>query len=214
MSLFPSPIAQPYPPPKSKPTSNRRTIILILAGSGIAVLAVGGFLLYRAGSWFSRHFLNIDQSQATFVSSVEESVYANPAYGVTLRLPGNWRQRAKSPIGHFCILYAPEFGASALFRPQFTTPQQSLDEFANGMIFGLINGARYKLTGQDRLTVNGQPARRISFEYTLTGKPSQMALLVLKKGYYAYLLTIVAPPRDDDSWKNLMDSLDRAVEIK
>ncbi len=216
MSLFPSPIAQPYPPPKPKSASNRRTIILILVLSGIAILAVGGYALYRAGSWYSRRYLNIDQSQATFVAGDAESVYRNPAYGVALRLPGRWVQ-AQAPIANYCALQQPNNGAYATFRVQFSSPQQTLDQLAGVTMFGLVKGARFKLVGQDSLDVNGQAARRMIFEYALSGvdgKPSRMVMLMMKRGYNAYTVMIFAPLAGDDYWKELVDSLDRAVEIK
>jgi hypothetical protein len=36
----------------------------------------------------------------------------------------------------------------------------------------------------------------------------------MKRGYNAYTVMIFAPLAGDDYWKELVDSLDRAVEIK
>ncbi len=194
MSLFPSPIAQSYPPPKPKPASNRRTIILILVFSGIAILAVGAYALYRAGSWYSRRYLNIDQSQATFVATDEESVYRNPAYGVTLRLPGRWARESRTPVGHYCQLRQLHTRAFAGFRTQFVSPQQNIS--------------------QESLTVNGRTARQLTFEYTLTGELWRMVMLLMNKAYNLYQVTLVGPVGDDDSWKELVESLSHAVEIQ
>ncbi|HEX9223384.1 MAG TPA: hypothetical protein VF860_08630 [Candidatus Acidoferrales bacterium] len=214
MSLFPSPIAQSYPPPKPKPASNRRTIILILVFSGIAILAVGAYALYRAGSWYSRRYLNIDQSQATFVATDEESVYRNPAYGVTLRLPGRWARESRTPVGHYCQLRQLHTRAFAGFRTQFVSPQQNMDQFTGALVFGLAKRGSYKLISQESLTVNGRTARQLTFEYTLTGELWRMVMLLMNKAYNLYQVTLVGPVGDDDSWKELVESLSHAVEIQ
>ncbi len=215
MSLFPNPVVRPQQPPPSSASSNRRTIILILVSSGVAILATGGYALYRAGSWYSQHYLNIDQSQATFVATDEESVYRNPTFGVILRLPGRWSQPKNSAVGNFCTLQHPEKMYTALFQYQFISAQQTVDEFANSMTFTWVKIFHYTLISQDSPIVNGLPARRMTFESTAEqGLRMRMALLAVKKGHNLYSVILTSPFGDGDSWKELVNSLSHAVEIQ
>jgi hypothetical protein len=215
MSLFSSPIPQPYPPPKSKSASNRRTIIVILVFSGVAILTVTCYGLYRAGSWYSHRFWNIDQSQATFVATDEESVYRNPAYGVTLRLPGHWEQSpGGSVMGIFCSLSRSDGKAYAFFQTHFASPRQNLDEQVAAMAFASTRMSHYKLVGIDRLKVNGRLARLITLESTSEGEFQRQAVLLIKKEYNLYSFEIYDHNGDEDSWKELMNSLSHAVELQ
>jgi hypothetical protein len=215
MSLFPNPAGRNLQPPSSRASSNRRTIILIFVFSGVAILVAGGYAVYRAGSWYSQHYLNIDQSQATFVSSDAESVYRNPAYGVTLRLPRRWeRHPGGVTLGVFCILSRRDGEAHAFFQTGFVSPRQNLDQQVAAMAYAQTKMLRYKLVSIDSLEVNGRPARRMILESTSGAELQREAILLTRKDYNLYSFTIYDRHGDEDSWKELMISLTHAVELQ
>jgi hypothetical protein len=192
----------------------RKTRLKLFLFVGLFLLAIA-FGVYVASRWFSNQFLKIDQSRATLGADDSGLVYQNPTYGVTLRLPGIWLpDTGKS--SHFCDLLGPQGvgpeGFVAGFWPVFSAPTQSLDDFVAALRDNLLAKGTYTLEGEEKLLVNGMPARELRL--SAWGGEGTVLVIVVKRRLSAYVLAIFGPVVSRTAWQGIIDGLPSSIEVK
>ena len=199
----------PPPSPSSAPaTSESRTVAVV----GIAVvvilaaIAIGAITYVRS---FAAKFKTLDDSQSSFSATETQTVYTNPKYGVTLKLPGKWR-RVRPPFKSFCTL-ASSSGMSAMFWPIFPAPGANVDQDAQIIAQGYTRQGRWTMESDSVVEVNGRRGRKMRFQTNFAGQ--ELEMVVVKKWPVLYALAITAP-RDSDDWSEIEDALPQSMEVK
>jgi hypothetical protein len=208
------------------------TLIKWLIAVGVLVTLA---LLVAFGSWisYSRRFSEIDHagdslrtngspSDASLNESGDysqrrvETTYQNARSGVSLKLPGVWRDVnassiLKPDVAHrFCVLRS-QGGLFVMFWPIFPDFRPSLDADARAMS-AQFTGGGFILKNQRTLFVRGRTAVALKFKAP-DGKVD-MNLLVIRRGPALCLAAISGSEQRDPSWKQVEDSLPESIEIQ
>src|SRR5208282_3739703 len=141
------------------------------------------------------------------------TTYTNPAYGVTLKLPGRW-MRVRPPYPSFCTLAGdPSDGPSrfdVMFWPIYTASPASLDDEANMMAVMYQRNAGWTFRGGESLQINGRYARILRFS---TSPRDDLTLVVVKKWPATYGLLFTGPGDATEDWQHLRAALSQSIEI-
>jgi hypothetical protein len=218
----------PLPPPvvSDRDKSDRKVIATIIACVVVVVVgSIGGVMCY----WihFSKKYGHIDRSRETLSYDTDGSqdvdhatavstTYANPAYGVSLTLPGKWRRAAvpnqnQSFIGLVADRDDSMAHFAAQFRPFFTGVPESVDMEANTLAGRYANLADTKLDNREQITIGDRTATILRFS---TGaRKSSFVIVVVNKGPVAYVLIIVGPADTAANWQRLDSMLPQSIRI-
>jgi|GEM_PF-5194605 hypothetical protein len=219
-SLFGDPAPAPQPLPASPRDKNDRKLVIIVI-SAVIVLFVGS-VAGAAGLWvhYAAKFNKIDKTHEVPSSDTSRAgdlstIYTNPAYGVTLKLPGQWR-RARAPFRSFCTLAgSPDGGLTrlyAMFWPIFTGAPASVDTESNMIAAGYRRNAGWTLLGSESIQINGRDARMLRF--SIPQGNAELALIVVNKWPATYALAVTGPSNAPDAWQRLRAALPQSIEIK
>ena len=172
-------------------------ILIVSATAGVALL-----------SRYVAKFATPDQSRGSITFTGTETVFTNPDYGLTVKLPGTWRL-GDSDVKYFCTL-VEDGGLSAKPRPIFpmiyTTPDQYAD--AVDQVF-LKRG--WTMVSDSEAKINGRDGHIIRFEKNSLARVAE--IVVVKKWLVMYELLVVGP-NDSKEWPRITDALAESIEVK
>ena len=83
---------------------------------GLGLLLGTGYFAVAARAFYQPNYTNIDQSTARVVRNGQDSIYDNPAYGVSLAVPGSWTIEHQKR-GTLALAIREDHGCSADLRP-------------------------------------------------------------------------------------------------
>lgn len=147
-------------------------IITVIPGLLAAVLTTLDWSEYGA----------IDQSQMSLKATETETVYHNPKYGATLRLPGDWHTRENNPA-HFCDLENPD-GSIAFFFPEHD--DRTLENYYR--VFKQKTRTHgYKIEGESDFMVGSTQGKQLLVR---TADGNLFVMQFVKKGFTVYLLEV------------------------
>lgn len=147
-----------------------------------------------------------------------ETVYRNAARGVTLRLPGVWRNAEvagiKTPgVAHrFCVLSLRDGEMTAMFWPIFPDLLRSLKADAEELKISFTRDQGCTLKKERELKVRGKPARELQFAMPLGGV--NVSLLVIRNWPVTYLLAITGQEKSREDWERIENTLEESIEIQ
>ena len=200
-------VAAPY-------RTNRKSAFIIISIALVIVVAgfaVSGTLLVRYTGKFTemdrtRESLSWDGAQG----EVAHTTYKNPAYGVTLTLPGRWLP-SKTPVTDPYLFHLVAFDRfNAVFWPDFPAFTSSVDEDATRFVRG-YEARGWRLDSEESTSVSGLPAHVLRF-----GSPrgNFADLVIVKKWPVLYTLSVAGPASDLDHWKMVRAALPQAIQMK
>lgn len=192
--------------------SNRTSAFIIISISLVIVVtgfAVSGILFVR----YAAKFAEIDRTQESLSwdgapGEVLHTTYKNPAYGVTLTLPGAWKP-TQGATRFLCHLNGPD-RFNAVFGASFPVLTPSVDSDASLVAnrYETIDG--WVLNSQESTTISGLPAHILR----LTSRRSVgVDLVMVKKWPVVYELSVAGPSADSEHWRIVRAALPQAIHI-
>lgn len=193
--------------------TNRKSVFIIISIALLIVVAgfaVSGVLFVR----YTAKFTQMDRthesiSQDGAPGDILHTTYKNPAYGVTLTLPGAWAP-SKSPTPFLCHLVAfTRF--NAVLEADFPVLTPSVDSDAALVAKRYEMNQGWTLKGEESTTVSGFPAHVL---HLTTSRGADVDLLMVKKWPMVYALSVAGPSADSEHWKIVRDALPQSIAIK
>ena len=178
--------------------------------------------MFGGRAWWGHYvarFNSIDKTRESLSWEPSESqpmftVYANPAYGVSLNLPGQW-VRVQSPFKSFCTLIgSPDAGPGrfdVMFWPIFPALATSIDPDANAVRDRYIK-LGWTLKSEEWTRVNGRRARVLRFAASVQRR--DLDVVMVKKWPVTYALAFTGASTQQNGWQRLRDSLPQSLAIK
>jgi hypothetical protein len=199
--------------------ADRKIVVLLICLVIVAVVGLGGT---AALLWihYSTRYTNIDKSHEKLSWNLNQSqspstTYANPPYGVTLKLPGRW-VRVPPPYPCFVTLAgSPDSSAThfdVMFWPIFTGLPSSVDTQAMLIGAAYSRGAGWKLEKSETMQIDGRNAHVMSF--ATQEQNLSLTLAVLNKGFVTYALIFAGPENAPDDWRQIHEALPQAVSLR
>jgi hypothetical protein len=197
----------PNPAPPRDPARNK--IIWIVVLSGLVVFIGGGVILYKGMQWAKDRLVpNVDQSRATISSTMKESVYQNPAFGVTLRLPGQWDvSPGTGPI--FCSFTRE--GTYLWLQNAPRLPSGTFEQMGENLKAQFADPSKVDVLSDEKFTLHGLPARRWVYR-DKDDHNSQHGNCLVLGGTHTYFLNLTGAP-NDEVWKTFLEHLPEAWEL-
>ncbi len=208
--------------PQPLPASPRNRTNLKIAVTMLSLLVVVGGPLFGARAWWGRYvakFNTIDKTRESLSWEPSESqpmftIYANPVYGVSLNLPGQW-VRIQSPYKSFCTLIgSPDAGSDhfdVMFSPIFPALSLSIDADANA-IRDRYNRQGWTLQSEESIRINGKRAR--VFHFATSVQRLDLDLVLVKKWPVTYAIAFTGDSTQQAGWQRLRDALPQSLQIK
>ncbi|MGA2509307.1 MAG: hypothetical protein ABSG27_03690 [Candidatus Acidiferrales bacterium] len=192
--------------------TDRKPIITVVVALAIVVAGFvsAGIMLVRYASKFgsmdrTHESLSWEPNQGDAVSTT----YANPKYGVTLKLPGRW-EFSPTPTKYLCHLLSSD-GFNAVFELDFPVLTPSVDSDA-AMVARRYEGRDgWTLDSEESLEVSGLPAHVLR---TTSPRKIGINVLLVKKWPLVYGLDVAGPADAADEWQRLRAALPQSIEIK
>ncbi|HKV04347.1 MAG TPA: hypothetical protein VJO53_04470 [Candidatus Acidoferrales bacterium] len=180
------------------------------------VLVAGGFATAVGVFWvrYENKFGTIDKSRESLSwdpdqSNATSTIYANPAYGVSLNLPGKW-VHTRPPYKCFCTLSGPGKFVT-MFWPLFPAPSPSVDAEAASISTNYRTRAGWILQSNESTPINRRPARLL--RYKISNLHSDFMLVLVKQWPVMYASGITGPESSDE-WQQIGDALPHALTIQ
>lgn len=191
----------------------RKKLLALFVASGAIVVLALAYGIYRGTRWFSGRMATsqIDQSQASFEARENESIYTNPKYGVTLRLPGKWKQEVPPPNG-FCNL-VQENGPGVFLWATPRIAGGNFEQYVNSMRRVLAPAREYDLIQEQSLAWKGRPGRMYVYQQRQLPAHRQ-AFLFFGAGIRIYVLWASTRTARTGQWKNLLARLPESLEAE
>jgi len=193
--------------------TNRKSAFIIISIALVIVVAgfgVSGVLFVRYTGRFTRTDRSHESlSQEGAPGEVLHTIYRNPAYGVTLTLPGAWAP-SKHPTPFLCHLVAfARF--NAVLEADFPVLTPSVDSDAQLVAKRYEVNQGWTLKGEESTSVSGFPARVL---HLTTSRGADVDLMMVKKWPIIYALSVAGPSADSEHWKMVRDALPKSIAIK
>jgi len=193
--------------------TNRRSAFIIISIALLIVVAgfaFSGVLFVRYAGKFTRMDRSHESlSQEGAPGDVLHTVYTNPAYGVTLTLPGAWVP-SKHPTPYLCHLVAfTRF--NAVLEADFPVLTPSVDSDASLVAKRYEMNQGWTLKGEESTSVSGFPAHVL---HLTTSRGADVDLMMVKKWPIIYALSVAGPSADSEHWKMVRDALAQSISLK
>jgi len=193
--------------------TNRTSVFIILSIALVIVVAgfaVSGTLLVR----YAAKFTEIDRTQESLSwdgapGEVLHTTYKNPAYGVTLTLPGAWKP-ARGPDRFLCHLTASD-GFNAVLAADFPILTPSVDGDAALVANRYEKNEGWVLDSEQSTTISGMPAHILRLT---TPRGVGVDLLMMKKWPVVYEVSVAGPSVDSERWKTIRAALPQSIQIR
>jgi hypothetical protein len=191
----------------------QRNLVVTLVGGAVALVSLTIIALGLFGRYASK-FVQTDRRQealsyARNAGQPVQTTYANPTYGVTMKLPGEWIP-SKVPTRFLCHLIAFD-RFHAVLEVDFPVFSPNIDNDA------VLVARRYQarnswtLNSEQSLQVSGYPAHLLRFS---TARDVDADVLLIKKWPPVYGLSFAGPKDDADHWKLIRDAMPNALDIR
>jgi hypothetical protein len=192
--------------------SNRKSAFIIISIALLIVVvgfSVSSVLLVR----YIGKFTLMDRSHESLSwdgapGGIHHTTYKNPAYGVTLTLPGEWTPSRK-PTSYLCHLVASTH-FSAVLQTNFPVLTPSIDDDATLLAKRYTSYPGYVLKGDEAASISGFPAHLLRLS---TPRGVDLDVVMVKKWPVVYALSVAGPSDDSDDWKTVRSALPRALQI-
>lgn len=192
--------------------TNRTSVFIILLIALVIVVAgfaVSGTLLVR----YMAKFAEIDRTHESLSwdgapGEILHTTYTNPAYGLTLKLPGRWLPSERPASDPYLFHLVAFDGFHALFWPEFPVLTSSVNEDAARFVRGYETRG-WRLDSEESTSVSGLPAHVLRFD----SPRGNADLVIVKKGPALYTLSVAGPASDLDHWKMVRAALLQAIQI-
>jgi hypothetical protein len=199
-------IAAPY-------ETNRKSAFILISVALVIVVAgfaVSGTLLVRYASKFTQ----MDRTHESLSwdgapGETGHTIYKNPAYGVTLTLPGAWTP-SKHPTRYLCHLVGFNRFNAAL-EADFPVLTPSIDSDAALVAKRYETNQGWTLNGEESTSISGLPAHVL---HMAGSSGIDVDLVMIKKWPVDYGLSVAGPTADSEHWKAVRAALPQAIEIK
>jgi hypothetical protein len=201
-----TPLAAPY-------KTNRKTVFIVLSVAFLVVVI--GFVF--SGTLFVRYTSKFAQADRRHESlswdgapgEVLRTTYRNPAYGVTLKLPGAWTP-SKVPTRFLCHLVAFD-RFSAVMEADFPILTSSVDEDAALVARRYETNQGWALRSGESTTISGLPAHILRMT---SPRGFDVDMVMVKKWPVLYALSVAGPSDDSEHWNTVRAALLQSIEIK
>jgi hypothetical protein len=190
----------------------RNLLVTVIVGViAFAMLAVGTVVvLFR----YSSKFLQADKTRESLSwdgapGEILHTTYTNPAYGLTLKLPGQWLP-SKTPTKFLCHLVG--FGRfHAVLETDFPVFTSSVDGDAALVARRYETAQGWTLNSDEPARVSGLPARVLRLT---TPRGVDVDLVLVKRWPVVYGLSVAGPAGDSDDWQRVRQALPQSLEIR
>jgi hypothetical protein len=192
--------------------NNRRSAFIIISIALFIVVAgfsISGVLLVRYIGKFTR----MDRAHESLSwdsapGGIHHTTYKNPAYGVTLTLPGEWTP-SKRPTPYLCHLVSLTH-FNAVLQTDFPVLTSSIDDDATLLAKRYTSYPGYILKGDEATRISGFPAHILQLS---TPRGVDLEVIMVKKWPIVYGLSVAGPSGDSDDWKTVRTALPQALQI-
>jgi hypothetical protein len=188
----------------------RNLIVTIIVGViAFATLAVGTVVLLAR---YSSKYVQTDRTREALSwdgapGEITDTTYANPAYGVDLKLPGQWLP-SKTPTRFLCHLIA--FGRfHAVLETDFPVLTSSIDRDAD-LLARRYQAQGWTLDSDEPIRISGLPAHML---HLTSSRAVDVDMLLVKRWPVDYGLSVAGPASDSLHWQLIRQALPQSLEI-
>jgi hypothetical protein len=192
--------------------NNRASVFITLSVALVIVVAgfaVSGTLLIR----YAAKFTQMDRTRESLSwdggpGPVLHTIYRNPAYGVTLILPGAWKP-GHAPTPYLCHLIG--FGRfSAVFAAAFPAFSSSVDGDA-ALVTKRYEANGWTLNSEESTTIRDLPAHIL---HLTSHRALDVDVVMVKKWPVDYELSVAGQSADSEQWEIIHAALRQAIQIR
>jgi hypothetical protein len=165
---------------------------------GLSLLLGAGYFAVADHGLYMPNYANIDQSTARVVRNRQGSIYDNPAYRMTLAVPGSWtiEHQERKSLAH---AIREDHGCSADLRPYAWSFLLGLDPYKRKLDYQISqgNGLNAKILDEQPIVVSGLSGRDISLSVKRERDSIVEHRIIARRGMTLYVLTTVQLAADD-----------------
>jgi len=189
----------------------RNLVVTVIVGVSAFVMLAVATVVFLAR--YSGKFLQADKTRESLSwdgapGEILRTTYTNPAYGLTLKLPGQWLP-SKTPTRFLCHLVG--FGRfHAVLETDFPVLTASIDQDANLVARRYETAQGWTLNSDEPTHVSGLPAHMLRLT---TPRGVDVDLMLVKRWPVDYGLSVAGPAGDSDDWQRIRQALPPSLEI-
>ncbi|HTW22659.1 MAG TPA: hypothetical protein VMD78_03615 [Candidatus Baltobacteraceae bacterium] len=197
---------------------NNRKSAFIIISIALAIVLVGSCVSVVLFVRYTGKFREMDRSHESLswqrgpgpMQNVTESTtYKNPAYGLTLTLPGDWRP-SRRPTPYLCHLVAfTRF--NALLEADFPILTPTIEDDAALVVKRYAGSPGLTLKSEQAMTVNGYPAHLL---HLTSSRNVDLDMVMVKKWPADYVLSVAGPSDDFYDWNMVRAALPQALQLQ
>lgn len=203
----------------SRPQPEKKfPLVPLLIAAGVLFLIGIGLILFLGSKWLAQNMV-IDQSQATLEVRDGTTTYANPAYGITVRLPGEWSSLQKqgddkNSFFYLFFLTNKESGNSLMAMRQPIPPGMGTSEYARQMSKSLSAGGQYDVESEHPVSVGKSQGHVIWMVGKGSNRSVRQGMLVAQGASGMYTLLLSGRGSDENHWQSAKEWLPKALELE
>jgi TM2 domain-containing membrane protein YozV len=154
-----------------------------------SLLLVAGYFAVAASGLFLPSYASIDQSTARVSQKAQRTTYDNPAYGVSLAVPGLWTVEHREPT-YLALAIREDHACSADLRPFPWSFLLGLDSYKRQLDYQLSQDKSLtaKILDDKPVFLSGLPARDIYLSVRRGMNSLVEHRIIAKKGMTLYVL--------------------------
>jgi hypothetical protein len=199
---------QPEVPPEPAPT--RKLPMQPLTAAGILLLV---FVIALTLNFFAGDDNAIDHEAESMTDLGETKVYANPTYGVEMRIPSHW-EFDQSDSGYFVETQTLDFGCAVGFMPDtaglFRTMESTAEDLKDTV---LAQNANFQFLEQKNISLSGSPAVEVSFSADVEGTTVLQDYLLTQRGSTVYAVILTQAEAFQETCAEDFDSIRAGIVI-